>query len=123
MRERDYVAPPVASLPEKLGRLELRRLFVGPPHPHLWTVWLMATPLLMGAALFFDVFPRESEEGVWLLGWPVVIGTHSQADGFAVAPRGWIVIAVQAGLYLLATAAVLWRQRRTALDPRVSGDA
>ena len=80
--------PPPPTLRERMAPLELNRLFVGPPHPHVWTVWLMATPLLMGAALFFDVFPREGTDGQWLLGWPVVVGTHSQADGFTVTRAG-----------------------------------
>ena len=119
MREEDYVPPPVAPLRAKLAGLELGRLFVGPPHPHAWTVWLMATPLLAGAALFFDAFPRESPGGAWRLGWPVTVGAWSQATGFIVTPAGWAVMAAQAGLYALGTAAVAWRQRRTAADPRV----
>ena len=111
--------PPPPTLRERLAPLELCRLFVGPPHPHVWTVWLMATPLLMGAALFFDVFPREGADGQWLLGWPVVVGTHSQADGFAVTRAGVAVMAVQLAAYVAGTAAVAWRQTlgRT-VDPR-----
>ena len=102
--------PPPPTLRERIAPLELGRLFWGPPHPHVWTVWLMATPLLMGVALFFDVFPREDGAGRWLLGWPVVVGAWSQADGFAVTRAGVAVIAVQLALYAAGTAAVGWRQ-------------
>ena len=115
--------PPPVSLRQRVAPLELGRLFVGPPHPHAWTLWLMATPLLAGAALFFDVFPREGPGDAWRLGWPVVVGVYSQADGFAVTRGGWAVTAGQLGLYAAGTLAVAWRQRRTAADPRVSTDA
>ena len=124
MRSDDlFEAGPPPTLRDRLAPLELSRLFVGPPHPHVWTVWLMATPLLAGAALFFDVFPREGAGGRWLLGWPVVVGTHSQADGFAVTRAGAVIVAAQVLAYAAATAAVAWRQRANRADPRVSDGA
>ena len=124
--------PPRPSLRQVLAPLELGRLFVGPPHPHVWTLWLMATPLLAGVALFFDFFPREGPPAfaapgtdpaaaVFNFGWPAVTSLYAPNRGFVLGPLAWPVFGGQLAAYAAATAAVAWRQRRTAADPRVSG--
>ena len=65
------------------------------------------------------MFPREGADGQWLLGWPVVVGTHSQAEGFAVTRSGVAVVATQLAAYIAGTAAVAWRQRANRADPRI----
>ena len=93
-------------------------------HPHTWTLWLMATPLLMGAALFFDFFPRQGPPRfdlgeatgsgeVFNLGWPVVTAAYVPNGGFQFGPLAGPVFAVQGLLYLAGTAAVWVWQRAT----------
>ena len=117
---------------EVLAPLELSRLVVGPPHPHAWTLWLMATPLLMGAALFFDFFPREGppafgppaapgDPPVFNFGWPVVTSLYAPNRGFRLGPLAWPTFLAQLLLYAAGTVLVWVRQRRTAVDPGVSG--
>lgn len=90
-------------------------------HPHTWTLWLMATPLLMGAALFFDFFPREGppafespgrtgDAPVFNLGWPIVTSLYAPNAGFHLGPLAWPVFLAQFLLYLAATG-VVWAWR------------
>lgn len=114
-------AQPV-SLRQVLAPLGLKSLLVGPPHPHLWALWLMATPLLMGVALLFDFFPREGppafptsgltgDAAVFNFGWPVVTSLYAPNVGFRLGPLGGAVFATQFLLYIAGTGLVWVRNR------------
>ena len=93
-------------------------------HPHTWTVWMMATPLLMGVALFFDFFPREGPPAfdvgavtgktpVFNLGWPIVTSAYVPSEGFRLGPLAWPVFLAQLLLYAACTG-VVWAWRHAA---------
>ncbi|NNJ24628.1 hypothetical protein [Alienimonas chondri] len=95
-------------------------------HPHTWTLWMMATPLLMGIALFFDFFPRlgspafdaagvPTGEPVYNLGFPLVTALYAPNVGFRLGPLGWPVFATQFLLYLACTG-VVWAWQHAAKE-------
>ncbi len=95
-------------------------------HPHTWTIWLMATPLLMGAALFFDFFPRlgppafsfpdqVTDEPVYNLGWPIVTSLYAPQIGFRLGPLGWSTFLAKLLLYAACTG-IVWAWRHAVKD-------
>ena len=101
-------------------------------HPHTWTLWLMATPLLMGAALFFDFVPiersfltplpdwvpatvKKTDVVYFELGWPIVTAIYLPNGGFHFSPLAGPVFLTQALLYAACTG-VVWAWRHTTRD-------
>ena len=91
--------------------LDLRSRLSRPLHPHAWTVWLLLTPIAVGACLFFDFVPREGPDGAYRLGWPLVVAEYAPREGLRLRGWAWPTFLVQILLYAAATGVVAVRQR------------